>query len=476
MPDQPHIILIMADQLRWDCLSCYGNHPVQTPNIDALTEESAIFDRAYCASPLCAPTRTSMFTGKWPHTHGAIVNGQIYEPETPYGTAGPAHKTDYEILTEGGYEVTHLGVQHLHLDPPLENRLPEMKIVSNKEYRTYCCKNSIRRNPKNQELTVPTLEWSGGRPMMDMRPQARRTKFPHDAEHWMDMFWSRAAVETIQTMDSSRPQYLKVLLWAPHSPLEVAEPYYSMYPPADIDMPKTVGRWCGGQPASLLAQSCGQTGHGRLREEYRESWSAYFGMVTMIDDCVGRIIKALKEKGIYDDALAIFSSDHGEMLGCHHLTEKHCCYEEASHLPLLVKPPGGASGIRTQLVNAVDYTPTICDYAGLPSPEGAQGHSYRSVVEAENTSWRDATFIVYNGDQGRNQIPMRSIIANVSGHIYKYIYTHNDIDELYDLDIDPTEMNSLAQSEDHQRLRNKLRQQLIEWMQETNDIIELEEC
>ena len=83
-------------------------------------------------------------------------------------------------------------------------------------------------------------------------------------------------------------------------------------------------------------------GLGQLREEYREGWSAYFGMVTMIDDCVGCIINALKEKGIYDVGLVIFSSDHGELLGCHHLMQKHCCYEEAAHLPLLVKPPGGA--------------------------------------------------------------------------------------------------------------------------------------
>lgn len=474
MSHQPHIILIMADQLRWDCLSCYGNHPVQTPNLDALADESAIFNHAYCATPLCTPTRTSMFTGKWPHTHGAIVNGHVYEPEKPYGTAGPAHKTDYETLSEGGYEVTHIGVQHLRLDPALEDRLPNMEIVSSKEYGAYCRENGVRRSPQNQELMVPNLEWSGGRPVMVMHPQSRRTKFPHEAEHWMDNFWSRAAIDKINQMDTSRPQYLKTLLWAPHPPLEIAEPYYSMYPPEDIEMPETVGRWCEGQPPSLLIQSCGQMGLGQLREEYREGWSAYFGMVTMIDDCVGQIISTLKEKGIYDNALIIFSSDHGELLGCHHLMQKHCCYEEASHLPLLVKPPGGSSGTRTQFVNAVDYTSTICDYAGLAPPKGAQGHSYRSAVENENTPWHDATYIVYNGDQGRNQMPMRSIIADVNGQTYKYIYTRNDLDELYDLDNDPMEMNSLVQSEEHHQLRNQLRQKLMDWMQETNDIIKLE--
>ncbi|NKB71624.1 MAG: sulfatase-like hydrolase/transferase [Candidatus Latescibacteria bacterium] len=379
--DQPHIVLIMADQLRWDCLSCYGDHPVQTPNLDALAGESAVFNRAYCAAPLCTPTRTSMFTGKWPHTHGAIVNGHAYEPEMPYGTAGPDHRTDYEILGEAGYQLTHVGVQHLRLDPTLEERVPAADITYNKEYAAYCRQNGIARNPQNQQLTVPNMEWSGGRPIVSMRPQARVTQFPHPAEDWMDMFWSRVAAEKIAAMDPDQPQYLKVLFWAPHPPLEVAEPYFSMYPPESIDMPPTVGQWCPGQPASLLAQSCGQMGLGQLREEYRDGWSAYFGMVTMIDDCVGRVVNALKDKGLWDDALVIFTSDHGEMLGCHHLMQKHCCYEEAARLPLLVKPPGGASGTRPQLVSAIDYTPTVCDYAGLEPPPGAQGQSYRTAVE-----------------------------------------------------------------------------------------------
>ena len=92
---------------------------------------------------------------------------------------------------------------------------------------------------------------------------------------------------------------------------------------------------------------------------------------------------ALKAKGIWDESLVIFSSDHGEMLGCHHLMQKHCCYEEAAHLPLFVKPPGGASGRREQFVSAVDFAPTVCDYAGLAPPDGAEGVSYRSVVEDE---------------------------------------------------------------------------------------------
>lgn len=152
MATQPHIVLMMADQLRWDCL--YGDLGVQTPNLDLLAEEAIVFDRVYCATPLCTPTRSSMFTGKWPHTHGAIVNGHAYEPEKPYGTVGPKHRTVYEVLSEGGYGLTHVGVQHCRLDPVLEARVPEMEMVTNREYAAYARSQNVRKNPLTQDLRV----------------------------------------------------------------------------------------------------------------------------------------------------------------------------------------------------------------------------------------------------------------------------------------------------------------------------------
>jgi len=474
MSTQPHIILLMADHLRRDCLSCYGDLNVRTPNLDALAEESVIFDWAYCATPLCVPTRLSMYTGKWPHTHGAIVNGRVYEPERPYGTAGAEHRTVYEALDQAGYGITHVGVQHCFTDPPLEERVPNA-YLGGKEYGEYAESRSLRHNPKAAEERVPNLEWCEGRPVAAWRPQARRILYPHPAEDFMDVFWSRLAAERIAELDTSRPQYIEALFWAPHPPLEVPEPYYSMYPPESIELPETVGRWYEGQPGSLLMQSCGQMGLGRTREEYREGWSAYLGLVTMVDDCLGRVIEALKKKGIWDEALVVFTQDHGDLMGCHHLTQKQCCYEEAAHLPLLVKPPGGGTGRRGQLTSAIDFCPTVCDYAGAPAPAGVQGASWRSIIEASDAPWRNATFMEYNGDQGRNNWPMRSVVADIEGERWKYIYTQGDVDELYNMTADPQEMTSLSTVPEHQEPRGTLRSQLTAWMRETNDLLELKE-
>ena len=465
----------MADHLRRDCLSCYGGVDVRTPHLDALAEEAIVFDGAYCATPLCTPTRISMYTGKWPHTHGGIVNGHSYEQERPYGTAGPRHRTLYEALDAAGYGITHVGVQHCRLDPPLERRGQGAVLAGRAEDRQYAERRGLCTNPQTRANAVPNLEWAGGRPVVAMRPQARRTRYPHPAEDYLDAFWSRLAAERIGALDTSRPQYVEALFWAPHPPFEVPEPYHSMYPPESIELPETVGRWCDGQPASLLVQSCGQMGLGRTREEYREGWSGYLGLVTMVDECIGRVVEALKARGIWDQALVVFTQDHGDLLGCHHLTEKHCFYEEAAHLPLLLKPPGGAAGRRSHLTSAIDFCPTVCDYAGAARPDGVQGRSWRPVVEEPAAPWRDAVFMEYSGDQGRNDIPMRSVVARLDGRTWKYIHTRGDVDELYDLDADPMETRSLVNAASRQQLRRQLRLRLAQWCRETDDFVQIEE-
>jgi len=441
---------------------------VRTPHLDALAEESVAFQGAYCAAPLCGPTRVSMYTGTWPHVHGAIVNA-----EKGYAHAGPGHRTLYEMLDAGGYAITHTGVNHCRTDPPIRERVPRASFDGmGDSWTAYARSRGIEPSnhsvPEVLPLCIPVLAGDGDHPIVRHFHLPRRARYTQSAEDFMDVWWSRRIVEKIEALDAATPHYIEALFWAPHPPLVVPEPYFSMYPPEAIDLPETVGRWCDGQPASLLRQTCGQLGHTITRPEYREAWSAYFGLVTMVDECIGRVVEALKAKGIWDDALVVFTQDHGEMLGCHHLFQKHCCYEEATHLPLLVKPPGGGTGRRSQLTSAVDYCPTICDYAALPEPQGIAGRSIRPIVEGADAAWRDATFLEYSGDTTRST-PMRAVVADLGGRRLKYIWTQGDIDELYDLAADPLEQHSLVDSADHQAARAALRQRLAQWMQETRD-------
>jgi choline-sulfatase len=472
----PHLVVMMADHLRRDCLSCYGELPVQTPHLDAFSREAVIFDRAYCAAPLCKPTRVSMYTGQWPHNHGVLVNGGSLTREFPYATLAANHPTLYEHLDRAGYAITHIGVQHCHADPLLEQRVPRAHINDGwqrweREMKA-AGKDLLSREVREHRRPCPDFE--DGKPIVRHFPTPKAVKRYEPGLDWFpDWMWAGWVEEAIAALDPSRPQFIEALFWAPHPPLVVPEPYWSMYPPDNIPLPETVGMWCEGQPATLLHQFCGHMGSGLTRDEFRPAWSAYLGLVTLVDACIGRVIAALKRKGIWDNALVMYLQDHGEMLGCHALWEKNCCYEEAAHIPWLVKPPGGGTGRRRQLIGHVDFANTLCDYAGAERLPGSQGRSLRPVIEKDSAEWRDATFIEYHGNHGRGT-PIRAVVADIEGGQFKYIYNPGDRDELYDLVADPLEKQSLATSASHQRIRKALCERLSAWMIKTGDYLKVE--
>ncbi|MCL2641720.1 MAG: sulfatase-like hydrolase/transferase, partial [Phycisphaerales bacterium] len=207
------------------------------------------------------------------------------------------------------------------------------------------------------------------------------------------------------------------------------------------------------------------------RDEWRKTWAAYFGLVTLQDECIGRMVRALKDRGIWDNTLLIFTMDHGENLGAHCLSGKQVMYEESARVPMLVKPPGGKKigEKRKQIANHVDIAATICEYASVDAPAGQQGRSLKAAVEDANVEWEDATFGDYHGEQGRSY-PSRCIFTSQ----YKYIYHFCGPDELYDIVADPMETKSLANDAPFAGVKAKLKQRLARWMKETGDFLDME--
>jgi arylsulfatase A-like enzyme len=190
----------------------------------------------------------------------------------------------------------------------------------------------------------------------------------------------------------------------------------------------------------------------------------------MVDDCMGRVIDAFREQGIWDDALAVFTQDHGDCLGAHGLFQKFAMYEESAHVPLLVKPPGNAAGDRrSNPVGHVDIANTFCDYARVPSVPGAWGDSLRGLVEDADAPWRDATFCEFNGDHGRGY-PTRGVMTDR----YKYLHHFSGKDELYDVVADPRETRSLVDAPEHAARAEALRGRIADWMRETGDMLDME--
>ena len=206
-----------------------------------------------------------------------------------------------------------------------------------------------------------------------------------------------------------------------------------------------------------------------LREQWRRTWAAYFGLTTMVDDCIGRVVDALKEKCFWDDALVVFTQDHGDCLGSHCMFQKMVMYEPSARIPLLVKPPGGGTGRRANPVGHVDIANTFCDYAGLPAMPDAWGASLRGLVEDPKASWRDATFSEFNGDHGRGY-PTRALMTER----YKYCFHFCGTDELYDLQEDPLETRNLIDQPEHEARRREFRDRIRQWMRETDDVLDMD--
>lgn len=478
MDKRPHVVLITADQMRFDCLSSYGNLGVRTPHLDALAAESVIFDNAYCSTPLCVPTRISIGTGKWPHSTRTIINpNPRSRVENCWSTLGPEHATFYEHLSGYGYDIRHVGIQHILSEPKLENRIPAAKIITSVDHEDCMEAKGLPRNYHDfpgiskEDEYVPVIEFDNGRMIVKQAPSARYClPFPYDSEDFKDFYFTHSMEQQISKADPGKPSAFIFQAWAPHPPLFAPEPYFSMYRPEDVSLPENVGRWYDGMPPSLLLGTGGFRSSQFSRDEWKKLWAAYFGLVTLADECIGRVIKSLKERGFWDDALVIFTMDHGEALGSHRMLEKMTMYEESAHVPLFIKPPGGVlSGRRKQMVGHVDIAPTICDYTRIPEMRGMWGSSLKGIVENPGVSWRDATFAEFNGDQSR-AYPSRAIFTGR----YKYIYHFSAGEELYDLQEDPQETRSLAADPKLCALKSELRERLIRWMRETDDILDIE--
>ncbi|MBM4050334.1 MAG: hypothetical protein FJ279_35000 [Planctomycetes bacterium] len=205
MQKRPHVVFLTADQMRFDCLSCYGHLNVRTPHLDALAEESVVFDHAYCSTPLCVPTRTSIGTGRWPHTTRTIVNSnRRNENEWMWGVLGPEHPTFYEHLAAGGYDIRHVGIQHILSDPPLGERVPGATIVHTKDHEDYMASLGLARNyhdfPGADAIErVPIVDFENGR--MIAKPNWASPKhtypFPYDLAHFKDVFFARIMEQQI---------------------------------------------------------------------------------------------------------------------------------------------------------------------------------------------------------------------------------------------------------------------------------------
>ena len=478
---QPNILLIITDQQRTDTLGFMGKTPCRTPNMDRIAAEGISFDRALCASPLCLPSRAALFTSQYPHQINMMRNNDTIQTEP----------TLTDRLRVRGYYTAYAG--KWHLEPPgqpkaLKDKAQELGLADvhggyvapkgertvdrwfevadgqeTSDYSTWCEEQGL---PDGWPVSDPDVR-THRTPSMSI-PKPKMQALPPDKTY--DAWVTDIALRFYHERPKDQPFFLVSSWFGPHPPLLIPEPYYSLYDPENIPEPPNF-KPLPNKPRANTTSFYHQLwlDHGDNWAAWKKSVAVYWGYVTMLDDLVGRLLRALAEDGLLDDTLVIFCSDHGEMLGQHGLWHKMMPYEEALQVPLLMRWPGVIEpGIRSDaVVSLIDLPATLLSLLGEPLPEEYLGHdlspAFKDGQEFQDDGYRFSEHKPLG--EWHQTVEWRLVTDNR----FKYVWNQDDLDELYNLEADPYEMNNLIDAPSFKVELDRLKERLRRWMVETDD-------
>jgi arylsulfatase A-like enzyme len=450
MARKPNIVLFFTDQLRRDALGCYGNKICKTPNLDKLAAEGVCFENAYTTSPVCSPARASLLSGLYPHNNGVMMNTHI-APAWNKGLA-PETATFSSILKGAGYSLDYSGKWHVHaelspgdygFDRHKDLGWEKIEIVPGSEI-------SADFGGGKHQL----LAGKNGVPE-DETPLARKV------QAGIEMMRERAKEE--------KPFFLRIDTPEPHFSCFPPDPYASMYKPEDIPPWDNFKDDFSGKPQ----------GHLRKRQEWHldgKDWAwwsqvvaRYYGVISHIDKCVGDVLESIKELGIEEETIFVFSTDHGDAMGSHgHFEKGGTMYDEVYRIPMIVKGPSEwvAPGRNDAFVRSLDLMPTFVEWGGAKLETPVDGRSLAGWTRGEKEkAWPDSVYCEHHGEVWGYQTQRM-----VRTKRWKYVYDPHSIDELYDLQEDPAELVNRAADPACSDVLQEMKARLIGWNDATNDM------
>jgi arylsulfatase A-like enzyme len=450
-----NVLFITADQWRGDCLSALGHPCLRTPHLDALARDGVLFRRHFTQASPCGPARASIHTGMYAMNHRSVTNG------TPLD----ARHTHLAAETrKGGYRPVLFGYTDLSVDP--RGRPPDDPwlrtyegIYPGFEIGLYL--------PENLAAWLDHLESRHGRPftVADVYGGPLGAPAPFSAEESETAFLTDRFLQFLARDDAGTPWLAHLSYLRPHAPLVAAAPYHAMYhtddAPAPVRAPSRVEE-AAAHPwlAAGLARPLGQSWWGKpasLDEaEIQKARAVYYGLISELDDHIGRILEALRARVQYESTLIVFTADHGEMLGDHWLLGKESFFQEAFHVPLIIRDPGRAA-VRGQAIEAftehVDLMPTILERIGLEPPLQCDGRSLAPWLEGKvPADWRSAAHYEYDFrdvetlayESALGLASERCALAVRQDLRYAYIHFNGLPPLCYDLARDPHQLRNIA--------------------------------
>ncbi len=447
---KPNILYLMTDQHRADCLGCAGNKIIKTPNLDSIAADGVLFPNAYTSTPSCTPARAGILTGLSPWHHGMLGYGRVagqYPFELP------------QALRDAGYYLFGIGKMHWYPQKKLRGyhgllvdesgRAETPGFVS--DYRLWFKQQAPDLNPD-----ATGIGWNDY--------LAKAYALP---ERLHPTTWTAdRAVEFLEKYDRTEPFMLKVSFARPHSPYDPPQRFLDMYNVDDMPAP-VVGDWAA-RYAPHDEPPNPSLWHGDLGvRQAKESRRAYYASVTFIDEQVGRILAALKKRGLYDNTLILFFADHGDMLGDHHLWRKTYAYESSANIPMILRWPKGMGmdgrrgGKLPQPTELRDVLPTFLDAAGAPIPGNLDGKSLLDLVRGSTKDWRPWIDLEHSMCYDQDHWT-----ALTDGR-FKYIYfAYDGREQLFDMAKDPGELHNLAEEPAQESLLKEWRERMIQHLSE----------
>lgn len=446
----------MVDQMRADCLSILDHPVVDTPNLDQLARDGVLFNNAYTATPSCVPARATVLTGMSQSSTGRVG----YEDKNEW---------DYEHTMPGefakaGYHTQCIGKMHVY---PTRKLCGYHNIQLHDGYMHYNRFKHTTTTTESFEQTDDYLQWLRDKAgshldMTDLgldcnsQTVTRPWELPESLHptNWV----TTQSIDFLRRRDPTKPFFLNMSFVRPHPPFDPPKVFYDMY--RDIDIPDSpIGNWA-------ISDDTEKDGFDPLvlkgiapQRRLKRAKAAYYALITHIDHQIGRFLMAMQEYGVYDDTVILFVSDHGELLGDHHLFGKRLGYEGSAKVPFIMADPGNHLNLDkniqlNEIIELRDIMPTLLDVANLDIPSTVEGESLLPLWRKEDTDWRDYI-------HGEHEYGVQSYHYITNG-LEKYIwYSQTGEEHFFDLQRDPQELKNLIAVADYRERIEIHRNQLI---------------
>tara|TARA_B100000212_G_C27384825_1_gene538802 strand:- start:9965 stop:11437 length:1473 start_codon:yes stop_codon:yes gene_type:complete len=454
---RPNVLFIISDDLTTTALSSYGNTACQTPNIDQLASEGTMFTRAYCQYPVCGPSRASLMFGYYPNatrTYGYVSGRENVGSTRP---SWAQFFKDHGYYTARVGKIFHMGsvdiMKGLHGQDDEESwrerfNSPAPEVFARGESEL------VQNNPYGLRDIVRGENLNGGNLMNIVKAD--------EGEMHTDTKTADKVSELLKEHKDT-PFFIAAGFFRPHVPFVAPKTYYDRYPYEQIVLPPIIQNDWDDIPSQGINYVTSVNGQMTVTQE-KKAVAAYYASTSFLDTQVGKVLQTLKDQGLEDNTIVIFTSDHGYLLGEHRFWMKVSLMEESARVPLIIKVPGKVPAVCHSFAELVDLFPTVTTLAGFNPPEHIQGKDLSPLFDDPTQKINEFAFSV-----SRRNGKMGYLIRTENWAYIQYGVEVDADKELYNMNYDPRQYNNLASNPTYLKVVENMKTRLLLKLEEVKN-------